>query len=450
MTWWLLGASVALLIGRSVMEFLSGRSGFTDLAFSVATALLIGSAVLNARAAGRQVERHNSETQSFSRIMQALSRSVSQDAVVQAIVNELGTAAAADHVAVVRMRPGSAVLDVTFVSMLPGASASNTVMPLRQLEPLTTQRLRELPRQLAQRDQLRLGKVINLVWRDAPPEQADPMQEPTADEATSVLRRNIRSRTTHPEAQADEEHAQEVADMIAYRLRDAYGLRNTLAAALADDQAIAGAIVLSRRTIEPWSDGAVRLLHMAASETSAALIRVHTYQTAESEARTDQLTQLPNRRYFDEYCTLLASRRRSTDRVAVLSIDVDHFKLLNDMYGHQVGDLVLRAIGGAIQAAVREEDLPARYGGEEFIVLLRNPAPGVALEIGERIRQGVRDIDLGSMGVADFVTVSVGVASGQDSAEPIGHVVERADRALYAAKRTGRDKVVEAWHEALV
>jgi diguanylate cyclase (GGDEF)-like protein len=193
----------------------------------------------------------------------------------------------------------------------------------------------------------------------------------------------------------------------------------------------------------------MRLLNAAAAEASAALARVYSHQAAESEARTDQLTQLPNRRYFDEYCRLLASRRRSSDRVAIVTIDVDHFKLLNDRYGHQVGDVVLRAIANAIQLSVREEDVPVRVGGEEFLVLVRNPSPGIALEIGERIRQNVRELNLLDAGVTDRVTVSVGVAAGQQAGETIDEIVERADRALYAAKRTGRDRVVEAWHSEL-
>jgi len=206
-----------------------------------------------------------------------------------------------------------------------------------------------------------------------------------------------------------------------------------------------GAIVLSRRTGDPWTDSAVRLLNSAAGETTAALARVYSHQAAEAAARTDQLTQLPNRRYFDEYCTLVASRRRATDRVAILAVDVDHFKRLNDMYGHQTGDQVLRSIANAIQMSVRDEDVPARYGGEEFMVLLRNPKPGVAMEIGERIRTTVRDMNLVDVGVTDRVTVSLGVGSGLSADEPIAEIVERADRALYAAKRTGRDRVVEAW-----
>jgi diguanylate cyclase (GGDEF)-like protein len=444
-TWAALGLSSTLLVGKELVDYFAGKGGLADLALSMAITGLVASAVINARASGTEVARRNSEAESFSRIVRALSRSVSPDAVVEAIVGELGAATDADHVAVVRLRPGSAVLDVTFVSMLPGAPTSNTVMPLRQLEPVEPHHLRELPRPYSGATSLRLvdGEPTPL-WRDDRDGPADPNATPS--EATTSVRRNVRARSRAASSLQDEARAREVADRIAYRLRDAYGLRNTLAAPLQAGGSTAGAIVLSRRTGGFWPESAVRLLNSAASEASAALARVYSHQAAESEARTDPLTQLPNRRYFDEYCRLLASHRRSTDRVSILAVDVDHFKKLNDQYGHQVGDVVLRAIANAIQYSVREEDVPARFGGEEFMVLLRNPGNGVALEVGERIRQNVREMDLIEAGVTDRVTVSVGVASGQHAGETISDIVERADRALYAAKRTGRDRVVEAWH----
>ena len=80
-------------------------------------------------------------------------------------------------------------------------------------------------------------------------------------------------------------------------------------------------------------------------------------------------------------------------------IDIDKFKGLNDTYGHPVGDEVLKSVAGAITAAVRDQDVPARIGGEEFAVLLRNPGPTVAQEVGERVRRAVRDLDLGDIGV---------------------------------------------------
>jgi diguanylate cyclase (GGDEF)-like protein len=122
-------------------------------------------------------------------------------------------------------------------------------------------------------------------------------------------------------------------------------------------------------------------------------------------------------------------------------VDIDRFKALNDAHGHQVGDEVLRAVAGAIAGAVREDDVPARYGGEEFAVLLRNPTLEVAVDVGERVRGAVGALDLDRLGVSS-VSVSVGAAIAEDPDEPIVHVVAQADRALYLAKRRGRDRVV--------
>ena len=185
------------------------------------------------------------------------------------------------------------------------------------------------------------------------------------------------------------------------------------------------------------------MLNGAAIEASAALERAYSHRQAETRAATDGLTGLPNRRYFDEFCALLARRRRAADSVGVLMIDVDRFKAVNDAYGHLVGDDVLRAVAGAIAAAVREDDVPARYGGEEFAVLLRNPSREIAIDVGERVRRAVGRLDLAAIGVPS-VSVSVGAAVAGAPDEPIGAIVEQADRALYAAKRGGRDQVVAA------
>jgi diguanylate cyclase (GGDEF)-like protein len=234
-----------------------------------------------------------------------------------------------------------------------------------------------------------------------------------------------------------------VADRIAARVRRVYGLQRTLAAPLSSDDGVVGAIVLSHRTGDTWSATTQRLLVGAADEASAALARAYSHRDAEARASTDALTGLPNRRYFDEFCGLLARRRRSGDAVGVLMIDIDHFKLLNDKHGHAIGDEVLRDVGGAIVSAVREDDVPARYGGEEFVVLLRNPGPEIALDVGERVRSAVSGLDLRRFGV-DKVSVSVGVAVSSRADQPIEDLVILADRALYRAKNAGRDRVVAA------
>jgi diguanylate cyclase (GGDEF)-like protein len=152
---------------------------------------------------------------------------------------------------------------------------------------------------------------------------------------------------------------------------------------------------------------------------------------------------LPNRRYFDEYVGLLARRRRAEDRVGVLMIDIDWFKKLNDTFGHGVGDHVLREVAQAIAGAVREGDVPARFGGEEFAVLLRNPGRDIAVEVGERVRRAVAGLDLRRIGVPG-VSVSVGVAVAENQEMDLEVVIDDADRALYRAKRAGRDRVVAA------
>jgi diguanylate cyclase len=234
-----------------------------------------------------------------------------------------------------------------------------------------------------------------------------------------------------------------VADRIARRARDIFGLRNTLVAPLTSDHGMIGALVISRRTVGLWPQAAQRLLRGAAVEASAALSRAYSHREAEARASTDGLTGLPNRRYFDEFCALLSRRRRAEDSVGVLMVDIDRFKVLNDTYGHQVGDEVLRAVAAAIVSAVREDDVPARYGGEEFAVLLRNPTIEVAVEVGERVRHAVAALDLARFGVP-AVSVSVGAAVAEDPAEAIPTTIEQADRALYDAKRGGRDRVVAA------
>jgi diguanylate cyclase (GGDEF)-like protein len=222
-----------------------------------------------------------------------------------------------------------------------------------------------------------------------------------------------------------------------------YALRHTLAAPLTIDGEVIGAIVLSRRTAGRWPLSAARVLGAAAVEASAALTRAASHREAETRASTDALTGLPNRRYFDEFCGLVARRRRRGDAIGVLMIDIDRFKALNDAHGHAIGDEVLRAVAQAVAGAVRDEDVPARYGGEEFAVLLRSPTPAVAVEVAERVRAAVAGLELGALGI-EAVSVSVGVGVARRPDQPIADILAEADRALYDAKRAGRDRVVAA------
>ena len=207
-----------------------------------------------------------------------------------------------------------------------------------------------------------------------------------------------------------------------------YGLSQALAAPLTTPDGVVGALVLSRRVGSPWPESTRRILGGAAVEASAALARAYSHRDAEARASTDALTGLPNRRYFDEFVGLLAQRRRAGDAVGILMVDIDKFKVLNDKHGHATGDEVLRAVAGAIVSAVREDDVPARFGGEEFVVLLRNPDPGVAVEVGERIRAAVRGLDLRRL------DVSHGQRVGRRRR---GRRAGRADRGPHRDRRPG-------------
>ncbi len=398
------------------------------------------------------------EAESFARILHGLSRSVSPDAIVDAIVEELGVGTAADHVAVVRRRPEMHNLECILSPTRAGAPTSRTSLPLRELEdPALARAAAELAIAASR------GRRLKAI-RIEPDPDGDPDLVPLglsrrrsaerigsldglalAVEADGAPVATLAPRVRRPAhaTSALEGADQRIADRIAGRLRDAYGLRNVLAAPLRVDGRVEGALILSRRRNTAWPDSTHRFLEAAAVEVSAALARVYSLRDAETRATTDALTGLPNRRYFDEYLGLLARRRRAEDRVGVLMIDIDRFKKLNDTFGHAVGDHVLREVAQAIASAVREDDVPARFGGEEFAVLLKNPSPAIALEVGERVRRAVSGLDLGRMGVPG-VSVSVGVSVAEEPDEPLDVVIDEADQALYRAKRGGRDRVVAA------
>jgi diguanylate cyclase (GGDEF)-like protein len=227
-------------------------------------------------------------------------------------------------------------------------------------------------------------------------------------------------------------------------VRSAYGLAQTLAAPLVVDERVVGAIVLSRRAGSGWTVAATRLLSFAAEELSAALSRAYRFEAAETKANIDALTGLPNRRYLEEFVAIAGPRRRAGDSFGVLMIDIDHFKRLNDRYGHTTGDEVLRSVGERISAAIRATDTPARYGGEEFAVVLRRANQTQALEVAERIRQLIGTIPPAEMGVREPVSVSVGVAVSESTEVGLHNLLESADQALYRAKREGRNRVVLA------
>jgi two-component system, cell cycle response regulator len=170
--------------------------------------------------------------------------------------------------------------------------------------------------------------------------------------------------------------------------------------------------------------------------TALALSRAVLFQQARLQAGTDALTRLPNRRTFDERFAALG--RLTATRFAVVLVDVDRFKAVNDTYGHQVGDQTLQAVAAALAAASPSGSLVARYGGEEFVVLLPGADEDFGMRVGEQLRVAVASIR-----DPIAVTASFGVA-----ASSMGHrseaLLAAADAALYRAKKAGRNAVMLA------
>jgi diguanylate cyclase (GGDEF)-like protein len=162
-------------------------------------------------------------------------------------------------------------------------------------------------------------------------------------------------------------------------------------------------------------------------------------------AAIDPLTDAYNRRFGlgrlrEEYSRAV----RAEAPFGILMVDIDHFKAVNDTYGHLVGDRVLRAVAGACRRVVREGDVLVRYGGEEFLVLLPGAGRDDVLQIGERIRRAVSETTVEDGASRLNVTVSVGATTFRDTVETPDGLVALADRALYEAKDGGRDRLVLA------
>jgi len=164
---------------------------------------------------------------------------------------------------------------------------------------------------------------------------------------------------------------------------------------------------------------------------------------------TDSLMGIFNRRYLDRRLNDETERALNYSHpLSIFLIDIDHFKRVNDNYGHQVGDLVLQNIAQVIKHSLRESDVLARFGGEEFVVILPRTKGSTSYTLAERLRHVVEDFQLALPGEPDSaplsinVTVSIGVAELNDQCKTCQCLIENADRSLYQAKRNGRNRVI--------
>jgi len=204
-----------------------------------------------------------------------------------------------------------------------------------------------------------------------------------------------------------------------------------------------GLLVLGEQiTTEPYSDyDKEHILNIASlaaiAISNAALIEMTT---------TDMMTHLKMKHYF--YTVLLEKLELSESQkipLSVLMLDIDYFKRFNDTYGHACGDVVLQMVASVIQQNTRNQDMAARYGGEEFVVMLCDTPDTAAVKIAERIRSSIENLDILYEGQHLSLTISIGVAVYHPETDTSAkHLVERADKALYESKQTGRNRVTLA------
>ena len=214
---------------------------------------------------------------------------------------------------------------------------------------------------------------------------------------------------------------------------------------ISEDSEITGCIV-ARSTLDALSKRDISYLEQLTRQSAITINRANSYSKILQYATIDALTNLNNRRQFElRLGQEIATTKRQNKPLCAMMIDIDFFKKVNDTYGHASGDAVLRGVAAIVKAALRESDIPSRYGGEEFAVLLPYTHLQEAQIVGERLRKAVETSpipinDESSEVKSIKVTISMGIAefNNQETGEEL---FERADKALYEAKESGRNRV---------
>jgi diguanylate cyclase (GGDEF)-like protein len=200
----------------------------------------------------------------------------------------------------------------------------------------------------------------------------------------------------------------------------------------------------SRLKNDQLSSRRIQLLENVAEYTANTLANLRLRSRLQQQSIRDPLTDLFNRRYMEEAMRHEENRAlRNGSQVAIIMLDIDHFKQFNDAYGHDAGDEILQLLGQLLKSHFRESDMPCRYGGEEFVVILPEISLEQCVKKAEQLRLVTRErITIYRQGKDIGITLSLGVAIFPLHGESLGMVLKRADEALYQAKERGRDMVV--------
>jgi diguanylate cyclase (GGDEF)-like protein len=221
------------------------------------------------------------------------------------------------------------------------------------------------------------------------------------------------------------------------------GVLSAMAIPLIYENALLGLLVILSREANFLDASRINLLDIFCNQASTSIANAMLHARIEKMATTDGLTGLFNHRIFQEKLSEQFNRlKRFPEPISLVLADIDHFKRVNDTYGHPVGDLVLKGVAQVLKETIRDIDIPARYGGEEFAVILPGTSSEGARNIAERLRQKVKGAPFSSNGRRIDVSVSIGIATSPSDAKSKEGLIERADKALYHAKRNGRDRCV--------
>jgi diguanylate cyclase (GGDEF)-like protein len=191
------------------------------------------------------------------------------------------------------------------------------------------------------------------------------------------------------------------------------------------------------------------LVSLFADQAALAIEKARLYAEVQRLATVDEVTGLLNRRGLWEFGRREFERSRRFSRpLAVIFLDIDHFKQVNDTYGHAIGDQVLRTLCDRLRANTREVDVVARYGGEEFVILLPEVETPLATQVAERLRRSMAEAPAVTDQGPVKVSISLGVVQMRNEIHDLATLIDLADQAMFAAKQNGRNRV-EVLQEAL-
>jgi len=235
------------------------------------------------------------------------------------------------------------------------------------------------------------------------------------------------------------------SQVVYTRKANLHGMESLLILPLVVRDVPIGTLALAGKRADMFGSSVRPALQALANQVAVALSNAASVARLEELATTDGLTGCYNKRYFNEQLKAkLQAAHRFGRRLSLVITDIDHFKNVNDTYGHATGDVVIQELGAILQRLKRETDVVARFGGEEFCILCEETDAKGAVQLAERVREQLKarqfESELGKL----RVTASLGVAQFPEDAKSDKLLFELADKALYVAKQTGRDRVCTA------